>query len=198
MEWRTTEVRWFFAGPCPEAIAQWFHGGVLVGGPEARTDEYAQLHRDDLGIKRRSGHLLDLKVRTAQLPGAGLPPGLDGRLEAWAKWSFALDPTASAPSAWLPVEKRRWTRRYEIIEGDSRPIALDQLVAVGCAAELAFLRVASHEAWSFGFEAFNTEGEALAPLTIGVRAFVAETPLGSIRFDARDSCGYPHWLKRFE
>ena len=198
MGWRTIEVRWFYMGPCPEPVTSWFHCGARVSDPESRIDEYARLDRDDLGVKRRGGRLLDLKVRSAQLVDVALPAGLSGRVEGWTKWSFPLDPTGSAPSEWLPVEKMRWTRRYEIVDGDAKPIPLNQLVPTGCAAELAFLRVGPMEGWSFGFEAFNTAGEALDQMRIGAQVLVTETPLGSIVFDPEDSCGYPAWLRRLE
>ena len=199
MEWRTTEVRWFRHGPCPDDVVRWFHGAATVSEPESRTDEYARLGRDDLGVKRRGGGQLDLKVRSAQCDDVGLPAGLVGRVEQWVKWSFALDPAgSSSPSAWLPVEKTRWTRRYEVVNGQTTPIAPTHLVPAGCAAELAVLRVGPVEAWSIGFEAFDTAGDGLEPLTAGVGALLAETPIGPIVFEARHSCGYPEWLTQFE
>ena len=136
---RTVEVRWFLAGPCPEAVIEWFHAGERVGEPERRADEYALLARDDLGIKRRGADVLDIKVRTAQLDSVSLPDGLVGRVEAWTKWSVPLGASGALPMESVVVSKTRWSRRYELIaDTTTRPIALTQLVSVGCFFHFAF------------------------------------------------------------
>ena len=194
MEWRTVEVRWFRPGPCPAAVQDWFHSGARVSPPEDRVDRYAPLQRDDLGIKTRGVGLLDVKARTGVLTADELPSGLEGRVEAWTKWSFALDPRRVEFPNWLSVGKVRWTRRYEVVESGVRPIAMNELVPAGCAAELAVVEAAGTEAWSFGFEAFGEAGEAA--LAAGARGLLSETPLEGLRFEAEDSFSYPSWLSR--
>jgi hypothetical protein len=195
MEWRSVEVRWFYPGPCPPEVADWFRESEGPGEPEARTDEYARLGRDDLGIKRRGGEQLDVKVRTDR-PGVALPAGLEGHVEGWTKWSLPLDPTRPSELSWLPVEKLRWSRRYRVGNGEAEPIPSDELVPAGCTAELAFIRIGLVEAWTFGLEAFNTAGDAVGSLTAGAGAFICDSPLGPITFELEDSCGYPAWLGR--
>ncbi len=195
MELRTVEVRWFRAGPCPGIVADWFHRGPLVSEPEARTDDYLCLpDRDDLGVKRRAGIQLDLKLRTGKLEGVGLPDGLEGRVEAWTKWSFPLGPDAWGDGSWTPVEKLRWSRLYAArADGSAASVAAGTLPSRGCAAELVEVTIESRRSWGFGFEAFG-EGDLSDVLEATCQAVVADTPLGDLAFTAGDTHSYPSWL----
>ncbi len=110
----TTELRWFFSGSLPRDIGEWF--GASTGVLEQRCDTYLVdgpvSGRSDIGLKRRFGETLELKIRlsvdeTVQLgdglpgdglpgdglpgdglPGDGLPgDGLRGAPEGWRRWS---------------------------------------------------------------------------------------------------------------
>ena len=59
----TTELRWFGTGPVPGDVASWFTHDGRVGSVEDRTDLYRCDGRSDLGVKRRAGTTLELKVR---------------------------------------------------------------------------------------------------------------------------------------
>ena len=197
MELRTVEVRWFRAGPCPEAVADWFHGGRSVSEPERRTDEYLRLpDRDDLGVKRRAGIQLDLKLRTGAPPEVALPDGFDGPVEAWTKWSFPLGPDLSLPDrSWIPVEKLRRSRFYDVSDdGAAVSVPADATISTGCAAELVELGVEGRSAWGFGLEAFGY-GDLADVLAATCRAVVADTPLGDIAFAAAGAHSYPAWLQ---
>lgn len=196
MELRTVEVRWFGSGHCPGAVADWFHGGPSVSEPERRTDEYLRLpDRDDVGVKRRAGIQLDLKLRTGAPSGVVLPDRLDGPVEAWTKWSFPLGPDVSLPDrSWIPVEKLRWSRLYAVSGDGAVSVPADTQVGSGCAAELVELSVNERLAWGFGLEAFG-EGDLTAVLTVTCRAVVADTPLGEVAFTSQGAHNYPAWLR---
>jgi hypothetical protein len=199
MELSTVEVRWFQDGRCPAAVAEWFHRGPRVGGPERRTDEYLLLpDRDDLGVKRRAGMQLDLKLRTATLAGVVLGDGFAGRVEAWTKWSFPLAPESVLPGdrSWVPVEKLRWPRLYSAGSGDTAcSVAAGTFPSHGCTVELVEVAIGARHSWGFGFEAFG-DGDLSQVLTATCRAFEADTPLGDITFALDDCYGYPAWLMR--
>ena len=180
-------------------VADWFHSGRLASEPESRTDEYLRLpDRDDLGVKRRGGLQLDLKVRTGVEQEVILPDGFDGPIEAWTKWSFLLGSEETLPGAgsWVRVDKRRWSRFYAPAGGSavtSLPAGTE--VTAGCAAELVELAVGDRPAWGFGLEAFGDVDRA-ALLAATCRAVVADTPLGGIMFPAGVAHSYPAWLQR--
>lgn len=197
MELSTIEVRWFHEGKCPPAVTEWFHSGSRVSEPERRTDEYLRLPgRDDIGVKRRAGVQLDLKLRTGTRDGAELPKGLEGPVEAWTKWSFPLGTAVSLPGdgSWIPVEKLRWSRLYVATGGGgANAVPLATEVHSGCAAELVELAIGSRPAWGLGFEAFG-EGDLVQVLAATCRAVVADTPLGDIEFTTGVPHSYPAWL----
>jgi len=198
MELQTVEVRWFQDGRCPAATANWFHSGLWVSEPERRTDEYLQLaHRDDIGVKRRAGVQLDLKLRTGAPTGVVLPDGLKGPVEAWTKWSFPLGSGVSLPGdgSWTPVEKLRWSRVYAANEaGVAVAVPAGTTSLSGCAAELVELTIGTRRAWGFGFEAFG-DGDLAEVLAATSHAVVADTPLGDITFTVRGTHSYPAWLQ---
>ncbi|NNF89629.1 MAG: hypothetical protein HKM97_13970 [Acidimicrobiia bacterium] len=197
MELPTVEVRWFRAGPCPGPVADWFHGGPTVSESERRTDEYLRLpERDDVGVKRRAGVQLDLKLRTGVRSRVALPDGLDGPVEAWTKWSFPIGPGLSVPDRWwIAVEKLRWSRFYAVsADGAAVSVPAETAISTGCAAELVELAVEDRPAWGFGFEAFG-DGDLADVLAATCRAVVADTPLGDIAFGAAGAHSYPAWLQ---
>jgi hypothetical protein len=178
-------------------VADWFHGGPSVSEPERRTDEYLRLpDRDDLGVKRRAGIQLDLKLRTRAPSGVALPDGFDGPVEAWTKWSFPLGPELSLHDrSWIPVEKLRWSRLYAVSGDGAVSVPVDATISTGCAAELVELVVEERRAWGFGFEAFG-DGDLSDVLAVTCRAVVADTPLGEIAFATGGPHSYPAWLQR--
>jgi hypothetical protein len=196
MELQTVEVRWFRSGPCPGAVADWFHGGPSVSEPERRTDEYLRLpDRDDLGVKRRAGIQLDLKLRTGAPSGVALPDGFDGPVEAWTKWSFPLGPDLSLPDrSWIRVEKLRWSRFHAVSGDGAVSVPADATISTGCAAEMVELAAEGRPAWGFGFEAFG-ESDLTAVLIATCRAVVADTPLGELAFGSEGAHSYPAWLR---
>jgi len=197
MELSTLEVRWFYEGKCPPALSEWFHSGSRVSEPERRTDEYLRLPgRDDIGVKRRAGVQLDLKLRTGRLEDPVLPDGFHGPVEAWTKWSFPLGSDAPLPGtgSWVAIDKRRWSRLYAATGTNAvGPVSFGADIDAGCAAELVELAVGSDRAWGFGFEAFG-DCDRAELLAAACRVLADETPLRAWSFAAGVPHSYPAWL----
>jgi hypothetical protein len=81
----TAELRWFVPGPLPSDVDAWFSSST--GVCEQRCDTYLLDGRDDVGIKRRSRKILEVKVRQSLDGPMQLGECLAGQLEAWRKWS---------------------------------------------------------------------------------------------------------------
>lgn len=201
----TLEVRWFQAGPPPEPISGWFLNAPVPANTESRTDVYLDVpDRDDVGVKVRAGDLLELKLRTAVHTGLALAEGFEGRVESWKKWGLPLHPAKIVPGGgsldWINVAKTRRSRFYEITsdEGSFHAVASTELpTELGCAAELVEVRVGAEVAWGVGFEAFGTSPDLRGILVAGMKACVADTPLGSLDFAIRDSYSYPSFLSQW-
>lgn len=85
----TTEVRWFAAGSAPREVLGWFDEVGPASVFEERSDLYRMDGLVDVGVKRRFGELLELKVRRSVDRHLALPKGPSGRPEHWRKWSPA-------------------------------------------------------------------------------------------------------------
>lgn len=131
----TTELRWFATGGLPIEVTSWFTRNGTVGVPEDRTDTYRIGGRSDVGLKRRSGEMLELKIRQSVGQRLELGTGLAGRVETWRKWSPAPsvhDNDVSLP--WIDVRKRIIKRLFSLRgeETTFSPQAVARLPA-GCA-----------------------------------------------------------------
>lgn len=195
MAWPTLEVRWFFRGACPDEVGRWFDGAGEDGGsPEERIDDYLIIGRDDLGIKTRGGLQLDVKLKTGDGPDIALPTGMAGRVELWTKWSFGLDTMTPPTGAWMRVEKRRLLRRYSFANGVAGLVGADELVPLGCAAELVEVGIDGIPSWGFGFEAFGDEPRRPDALIAVAVRIVGELGTPPVVFGLADSHSYPSWL----
>lgn len=198
----TVEVRWFQSGPIPKAVSDWFLKTKIPATPESRADLYLDLAgRGDLGVKVRAGALLELKIRTGVHTELSLTDGLDGRVESWTKWGWALDQAEGGPGTgdprWMEVSKSRRSRFYSAASDGKAPYAvppMEQPGESGCAAELVEIQIGAHAAWGIGFEAYGTTSDLRKTLIAGMNAFVEDTPLGNLEFALSNSRSYPAFL----
>lgn len=197
----STEMRWFYPGVVPEAIAHWFashYPQETTGSPETRTDVYLYTPGCDyLNLKLRQGKL-EIKWRKQEL-GQQTFNNWQGYGEEWLKWICTdesmetLSPPRSMSGSWLSVEKTRSLHRYEYHSDRLiTPIAHNQVIPQGCNAELTHLRVNGHPWWSFALEAFGPEN------CLGTILSVSATEISAIeggpKLDLVYSYGYPQWL----
>ena len=194
----TSELRWFARGPLPPDVQMWFTGGRTMGSVEDRHDFY-QLHRlNDIGVKRRHGTTLEVKVRRAFGSPLSLGDGLENRVEEWSRWESADDAGAwLLPEApWIDVHKVIYTRSFmadrEVI---LPPIHSNRLYA-GCDIEVAEVTVDEIDTWSLGLKAFGPTAKREQALASSWRTLQTHSPLTEdlgIAFDR--ACGYPEWLR---
>ena len=217
----SAESRWFFEGPVPVAVRDWFAAGG-AGEPEpARTDDYLLLPGcATTGVKLREGNL-EIKAMTCTSEPVAYAGGVRGYQDGWVKWSCsagdaeALRRTLGASGdRWAAVTKSRRLRLFSMDSG--APVELDDRsprVTRGCQAELTGIGVSvgalgaartdgdpSAAWWSLSLEAFAHDAPGAAATAIRILTAVAnhlfdEPPPRAL--DAAHACAYPAWLLRF-
>lgn len=193
----TAEVRWFYEGPAPEHVHDWFR--AVAGEPplETRTDRYVRPASDGLGVKWRSGSL-EVK-RLAEVVGeARFHVCAAGRVERWRKWSFPLTDDASLdrPAGdWVEVEKSRRVRYFAAEADGVRWLENGERSSEACGLELGEVRVGEAVWWSVCFEAFGPDEGALVDRLRRVASHAvatAEPPT----LGAEHALSYPTWLRQ--
>jgi hypothetical protein len=193
----TTELRWFIEGPLTAEVETWFTRDGTTGAVEKRYDTYRIEGRCDVGVKRRFGETLELKVRQSLGETLALDPDLSGRLEVWRKWSPAdglVDAAVQAP--WLDVHKMVIKRRFSV-GGDEIVLTNEAraMTGAGCDVEVADVTVGDVEAYTFAFAAFGPTTTRRDSIVACWQALSADTkcPERLTIVDGRSS-GYPEWL----
>jgi hypothetical protein len=190
----TTELRWFASGPIPPDVKAWFGGST--GVCEQRCDTYLLEGRDDVGVKRRSRELLEVKVRQSLDERTQLGEGLEGQLEVWRKWSpVAGLVDEGLDGQWVDVCKSIVKRRFNI---DGIEITFSPSVKVtgaGCDIEVAEVTVGVVQAWTFAIEAFGPLATRRDTLLASWRGLLAAEQCPK-SWGVRNSraMGYPEWL----
>ena len=195
----TSEVRWFARGPLPLDIQAWFTGGRTAGSVEDRHDTY-QLHGlDDIGVKRRYGTTLEVKVRRTRGMSLNLDNGLDGRVEEWSRWEPGEDDGIwqLPETAWIDVRKVIYTRSYMPTDREVMlPAIQTNRLFAGCDIEIAEVNVDGVDTWSLALEAFGPTARRQDALVSSWRTLRAHSPsIEGLRFAFDRVCGYPEWLR---
>ncbi len=194
----TCEVRWFARGPMPGGMVSWFTAGGRFGVGEQRTDLYQRRPGTTVGVKRRSGTTLEVKVLQSRGPDISMPDGPGGCCEAWRKWQPRSGAALSSGTvSWIAVAKSIVTRSF-VLPGDggmAAPVSEPDRRLPGCDVELAAVTVGGTRAWTYAFEAFGPAQHRLTALRIAAEAVARTTPYPP-GFWARLDCnaGYPAWL----
>ncbi len=214
--YRSSEVRWFFAGDLPSRVREWFVAGDHVRNEPARTDEYILLPDSRaVSLKIREGRL-EVKARTLAPEPVTYAHDIEGMRDNWVKWSSnrvaveALEELASgADEGRLLVTKRRRLRTFSLDGEAPEEVDGSQLrLADGCQIELTEISVrwahpeslakaseeepASSAWWSLSFEAFGAPDRIATNLDqVVVLMFRAPPPAALPR---QASLSYPAWL----
>ncbi len=201
---RSAEVRWFYRKQLPEKVRKWFCSAKLCEEEAARTDHYLVLPgSSEVGVKVRDGRKLEVKARTRMPRPFSLASGASvGRQDEWVKWSHddhdvagRLAAVGSSSSEWVPVDKRRWLRKFRVaVAGQVEEVDADATVEHGCRAELCEVTVRESHWWTLAFETFG-EGNRPADLERVARHFLKVLPHG-LALTEHDSMAYPEWLNR--
>ena len=214
--YRSTEVRWFFAGELPDAVRTWFDRGDLVRREPERTDEYIQLPDcRTASLKIREGRL-EVKARTHAPEAVTYADNVEALRDGWIKWSSNIideqplrQLVERADEGRILVTKQRLLRTFalggedpEVVDGSE--VWLDN----GCQVELTRISVraaavepeagisdggsAPSTWWSLSFEAFGEPDRIAANLDRTAAWIFAKPP--PVKLPRQASRSYPAWL----
>ncbi len=203
------EIRWFWPGTCPRAVAAWFGRGDVAPSPapdEPRADVYVRDSRQvELGIKRRGNKPgYEIKGLLAADCGLALPAPFTGPVQRWCKWTTEALRLADVPT--ITILKWRRLRKLDLDDpAQAHEVALGKaerllvadtvLPANGCHLELTELSVygcgGPERWWTLGLEAFGPPDRVEANLARAVAYWnqVAAPPLGGGLM-----ASYPQWI----
>lgn len=206
---QSSEIRWFYREGRREVetLRAWFMHlpGAVVEHQSMRVDHYYRLGQSPrFGIKLRmeGGGKAETKEQTHDYGPIRYHPNMEGYVNDWIKWSFALaEPevkaSALAPS-WVAVEKVRWLQRYQLesYEGGElgiSPVHGREFPPAGIGLEFTEISVEGKKWFSIGFEAYDTVGERRREyLDAGVAYILAREEIPVFRL--ADSMSYYRWL----
>jgi hypothetical protein len=189
----TAELRWFFPGCIPDAVATWFDACDPDSEP-SRTDIYLHPTSEAMNVKWRAGKV-EAKRRDAEVEAIELGKGIKGVVEQWRKWSFTLSEGSERVEhpLWRPVRKERRMKSYRLdVSGRVFPVPEGVTPKSGCEVELSQIEIDDMLWWSLCFEAFGEETHLRVGLlqTVGV-VFSEGFPL---QLGIQQSYGYAAWL----
>ena len=190
----TAEVRWFGVSSPPEAAVEWFlaRGGV---DRQDRIDSYQVLERTDLGVKRRDGTTLEIKVRRKRDQLPTLFSGVPAHIEEWCKWRAPSEDALPHPvNGWVEVHKSLLTLDYRPSGAMGAPLPLEE-PTVGCEVELATVTIGGQLAWTLAFEARGALPWRRRWLVSTARLFMSSSPR-TLQRALQMAAGYPEWLAR--
>lgn len=194
----TSELRWFALGLPPGEVVAWFSAGGGAGITERRCDVYQFNGLHDIGLKRRFGATVEVKVRRAVGASIALGAGPEAPLEEWRKWVPSEgDPMWPAPdSQWIKVHKAIRTRTFMLEGGEvAGPASFAGETDAGCDVEVAALTVGGIEVWTFAFEAFGPrDGHSDAVVGSWASLVARSDPPGNLWSYFECAAGYPEWL----
>jgi hypothetical protein len=168
-----------------------------VGLIEHRCDTYVLDARPEMGVKRRSRQLLELKMRTRPPEPAVIGENVHGCVETWQRWSpadrfLSVDDNAEYIDVEKTIVKRRFgTNGQELLLTESTRA----MTGEGCDAEIVALLVNGRHAWTFAFAAYGRPDGQLDSVSTAWRSLVvAQARPAQLRLHLGRSCGYPEWI----
>ena len=212
--YRSSEVRWFFAGVVPPGVREWFVVGDHVRSETARTDEYILLPDcETASVKVREGRL-EVKARTAAPEAVTFATDVEGWRDNWIKWSsYTIDDEAlrqlvgPADNRMAFVSKQRILRTWSLDGAAPEEVDGAQIrLTNGCQIELTQVSVSSTQSaipadeesssawWSLSFEAFGAHDRITANLEQVAALMFRQPPPVQLPKDASRS--YPAWLSK--
>ncbi|HZC68071.1 MAG TPA: hypothetical protein VE201_05575 [Nitrospirales bacterium] len=209
----TAEVRWFFEGPIPDEIEQWFCRSNLALNAGPREDHYLLFPAAlGLGLKLREGRL-EIKLLVESLGVRTFTADVAGTVQVWKKEAYG-EPAVkeferlrtSAPHLWIAVRKERTLRKFSLDGTTIVEVPADKLfLRDGCNAELTKVTVDGSAYWSFNFEAYGNLTKVedhLQQVVVHIlkderrlRLFKTSAP-STDAFSDQHSYSYSEWLER--
>ena len=193
---KSVETRWFFPGNIPPGVKTWFQDDLAMPQP-SRIDVY--LHTPgvyDLGIKLREGRI-ELKQRLNILGQHTFHPHVTGFVESWGKWGFMVsaenDLQQEMSGAWIPVEKKRSIRRYQVTQGGRIKAVPGWLFPVQRSTiEIAEIIINDSTWWSLNLEVVGTDIDLFDALRATADQVFITSEVPSL--PVNQSFSYPQWL----
>jgi hypothetical protein len=192
----TGELRWFAHGRLPADVLRWFDHSGLSAAIERRSDTYRVDTRADIGLKLRSGEMLELKVlQSVQEVTLELSASMTGRLETWRRWSPADGLVELEPAdEWIDVVKTITKRRFR---HDGAEVAVEPELPDGgcCDIELAELVVGESHWWTMGLTASTAPVSQPDLMRVAWDSASSVTsPPSAVTSALGRAQGYPAWL----
>jgi len=200
----TAEVRWFFEGPVPDEIEQWFCRNNLALKAAPREDHYLLCPPVlGLGLKLREGRL-EVKPLIKTLGVRSFTADIAGTLQVWQKETYGEPAVTeferlrtSAPHLWIAVRKERTLRRFSLDGASIVEVPADRVfLRDGCNAELTTITVGGSAYWSFNFEAYGNPSRVEDILQRAAIHVLKDERRPPYSFPAQHSSSYPEWLWR--
>jgi len=199
----SVELRWFYNGTLPKAIGQWFGQDGLGGylSPlEEREDLYLLIPNCDYVRLKLRQKGLEVKWRQAELGMIRFGNRWEGKAEKWMKWVCAetVAPVSTdilASGMWVTVQKKRWQRLYQVLDGSLTAVPLEAPIPQGCSIEISQVSINGNAWWSLGFEAFGHDSYLMENLQV-VAGWVSKSYPTGQELAFEDSFAYPQWLNR--
>lgn len=206
---QSSEIRWFYRQGRPEItlLRDWFMNipGAPVEHQSMRVDYYYRLAQSPhFGIKLRmeGGGKAETKEQTRDYGPIRYHPQVEGYVNDWIKWSFALaEPEVKASAlvpSWVAVEKVRWLQRYRIEEEEGEELHISAVSGsgfpkAGFGLEFTEIKIEGERWFSAGFEAYDTVGERRREyLDAGVAYVLGRSKPPALELE--DSMSYYSWL----
>lgn len=194
MIFKSSEIRWFSKDK--ELLWEFYENLPETGEgtrESDRTDYYLRSGTVNSGIKIREGNH-ELKVK--RNPDEELDFGM---MEHWMKWSRSEERNIlntidqKMLGDWVPVEKVRFKKSYEVTEGEGLRYLSGEFVDEGCGAEFTELRLGKLEQplFTVGFEAFSAKNRQKENLLNTLKILDVDLSI----FKNLDSYGYPQLLE---
>ncbi|MEZ4884290.1 MAG: hypothetical protein R3E32_06075 [Chitinophagales bacterium] len=194
---KSTEIRWFSEDK--DLLWNIYHNLPQIGAgirESDRTDYYLQSDSLNTGVKIREGnHEIKVKCADDELQNHGV-------IEHWQKWS-TKEPQNILNTIdnrllgeWVSIEKKRYKKKYEIVNLNEVRYTTEVFLAEGCGVEFTELWIEQYAKtfYTFGLEAFGTYNDSR-------QNFFAALQYLNMDFSVLqhlDSIGYPTFLKKLK
>ena len=202
----TAEVRWFFEGPVPDEIEEWFGHYRLALTADPREDLYLLFPASlGLNIKLREGRL-EIKSLVKALGARNFTTDAAGHVQMWEK-RFGEDVAlteferllTSTPDLWIAVGKERTLRTFSLDGNSTKEVDAGKVfLPEGCNVELTKITVNGSAYWSFALEAYGDPSRIEDSLHRVADRVLSDKRRPHGIFSAANSHSYPEWLARFK
>ena len=194
------EVRWIMPGPLPGPVIEWFERFPVT--TESRQDSYlVSPPLPGLSVKIRGNLALEVKEFSGSRGILDVAGVVQGRLQAWRKWSFPFStasPYAEDSLSWQRVRKQRRLSAFLLDDAQfvtSFPVPSDRL---SCTMELSEVLVADTLWWTFALESIGPDARLQEAIEVTAARFLGSGAPEQMALSVEASGPYSDWLENTE